>query len=175
MSTPQPLGAPFAVSNRILAASLMGALVVMGVALSFVLPREGSFPVVVLLVQLVAGVVVHVLLDAVGYRTPPLATGLTEEAAVAQARARWQAGMILRFALAELIAIVSIAAAFVLPEGDITVYLGGAVVSLVLMVVHVWPGARPVGKAATALEAGGTRSGLRETFGLSEPGPVQRL
>jgi len=115
------------------------------------------------------------LLDAVGYRTQPLASDLTEEAAVAQAQARWQAGMILRFALAELIAIVSIAAAFVLPEGDITVYLGGALVSLVLMVVHVWPGARPVGKAATALEAGGTRSGLRETFGLSEPGPVQRL
>ena len=42
------------------------------------------------------------------------------------------------------------------------------------MVVHVWPWARPVGKAADALEAGGRRSGLREAFGLA-PGPVQRL
>jgi hypothetical protein len=43
------------------------------------------------------------------------------------------------------------------------------------MAVHVWPWARPVGKVADALEAGGKRSGLRETFGLSSPGPIQRL
>jgi hypothetical protein len=83
--------------------------------------------------------------------------------------------MIMRFAIAEFVAIASVAAAFVLPDGSILTYLGGAVVSLVLMVVHVWPGARPVGKVADALEAGGRRSGLREAFGLSAPGPIQRL
>ena len=116
---------------------------------------------------MVAGVVAHGLLDAIGYRVPALAGDLTEEAAEAEARTRWQSGMILRFAISELIAIASMAAAFVLPDGDILVYAGGALVSLVLMVVHVWPWARPVGRTADALEAGGRRSGLREAFGLS--------
>ena len=167
MSSPQPVGAPFALSSRMLAASLMGALVVLGVALSVVLPPEGSFSIVVLLAQVVAGVVVHGLLEAIGYRMPALAGDLSDEAAEAEARTRWQSGMILRFAISELIAIASIAAAFVLPDGDILVYAGGALVSLVLMMVHVWPWARPVGRTADALEAGGRRSGLREAFGLS--------
>ena len=173
MSTPIPAAAPFAWSTRILAGSLMMALVFIGIAMSFVLPPEGSVSVVVLLIQLVAGVVAHGLVEAVGYRTPPLATDLSDEDAEAQARARWQSGMILRFAVSELIAIASLAAAFVLPEGDLLVYLGGAVVSLVLMGVHVWPWARPVGKVADALESGGKRSGLREAFGMSGPGPIQ--
>lgn len=175
MSTPLPAAAPFALTTRILAASLMGALVVMGVALSVVLPPEGSVSVVVLLVQVVAGLAAHWLLEAIGYRTPALAADLTDEAAAGQARTRWQAGMVLRFAISEFIAIASIAAAFVLPDGDIVTYLGGAIVSLVLMGVHVWPWSRPVGRTADALEAAGKASGLREAFGLSGPGPIQRL
>ena len=167
MSSPQPLGAPFAVSSRILAASLMGALVVLGVALSVVLPPEGSFSIVVLLAQVVAGVLVHGLLDAIGYRMPALPVDASDDAAEAEARTRWQSGMMLRFAISEFVAIASVAGAFVLPDGDILVYVGGALVSLVLMAVHVWPWARPVGRTADALEAGGRRSGLREAFGLS--------
>jgi hypothetical protein len=175
MTTPLPASAPFALSTRLLAGSLMGALVVIGVALSVVLPAPDTFPLAPLAVQVLAGVAAHLLLDAVGYRTPALATDLTDDQAAAQARTRWQALMIMRFAIAEFVAIASVAAAFVLPNGSILTYLGGAVVSLVLMVVHVWPGARPVGKVADALEAGGRRSGLREAFGLSAPGPIQRL
>ena len=174
MSSPNLVGA-FALSSRILAASLMGALVVVGVALSVVLPPQGSLSIVVLLAQLVVGVAAHGLLEAIGYRMPALAADLTDDAAEAEARTRWQSGMILRFAISEFIAIASIAAAFVLPDGDILVYVGGALVSLVLMVVHVWPWARPVGKTADALEAGGRRSGLREAFGVSSPGPIQQL
>lgn len=175
MSTPLPTSAPFALSTRVLAGSLMGALVVIGVALSVVLPAPESFPVTVLAVQVLAGVAAHVLIEAVGYRTPALSTSLTDDDAAAQARTRWQALMIMRFAIAEFVAIASLAAAFVLPDGSILTYLGGAVASLVLMVVHVWPGARPVGKVADALEAGGKRSGLREAFGRSAPDIVQRL
>lgn len=174
MSTPAP-AATFAQSARILAGSLMSALVFIGLALFFVLPPTGTVPVVALLVQLAAGVAVHLALDAIGYRVPPIAPGSTEEGAAAEARQRWQATMILRFALAEVIAILSVAAAFVLPDGDVVVYLGGAAVSLVLIAVHVWPGARPVGKVASALEAQGARSGLREAFGFSPEGPIQRL
>ena len=175
MSTPLPMPAPFALSTRILAGSLMGALVVIGVALSVVLPAPESVPLVTFGVQVVAGVAAHVLIETVGYRTPALPAGLSADDAAAEARTRWQGLMIMRFAIAELIAIASVAAAFVLPDGSILTYLGGAVVSLVLMVVHVWPGARPVGKVADALEADGARTGLREAFGGSAPGPIQRL
>ena len=164
MSSTSPSPAPFALTTRVLAASLMGALVVIGVALSFVLPVEGSLQVTVLLVQIVAGVLAHGLLDAIGYRTPPLATDLTEEEAAVQARTRWQTGMVLRFAIAEFIAIASLAAAFVLADGGLWTYAGGAAVSLVLMAIHVWPWSRPVGRTADALEANGRTSGLREAF-----------
>jgi hypothetical protein len=165
MSTPPPVNAPFALTTRIMAGSLMGALVVIGVALSTILPG-GGVSLVVVLVQVVAGLAAHGLLEAVGYRMPPLTAGLTDEDAAAQTRTRWQTGMILRFAISEFIAIASIAAAFVLEDGTIWTYLVGALVSLVLMGVHVWPWARPVGRTADALEAAGKRSGLRETFGV---------
>ena len=175
MSTPLPAAAPFASSTRILAGALMGALVMIGVALGAVVPLDAPVSPVVLGAQVAAGVVVHLLLEAIGYRTAPLSTALPDEQAAAQARTRWQTLMVMRFAIAESIAIASIAATFVLTDAGFVTYLGGAVVSLALMALHVWPGARPVGKVADALEADGRRSGLREVFGHSSPGPVQRL
>lgn len=175
MSTPQPAGTSFALSHRILTGALMGALVLIGVVLLFVLPIEETPPLWVPLAQVAVGVGLHLALEAVGYRTPPLDPSLDDAAAAAQATMRYQAGTILRFALCEAIAIASIAMAFVLPVGGWLIYATGAVVSLVLMWVHVWPSARPVGRFADALEAGGQRSGLREAFGLSSPGPIQRL
>lgn len=175
MSTPLPGPAPFALSARILAGALMGALVFMGVALSVVLHPDAPVSVTVLGAQLLAGAAAHLLIETVGYRTPALSPSLSDDEAAAQARTRWQSLMIMRFAIAEVVAIASIAAAFVLEDGGFVTYLGGAVVSLVLMAVHVWPGSRPVGKVADALEAGGKRSGLREAFGFSPSGPVQRL
>jgi len=177
MSTPLPDSASFAHSTRALAGSLIGAVVLVGVALAMVLPapEPGPGALVVLAVQVAAGVVAHLLLEAIGYRTPPLSSDLTDADAATQARTRWQSLMIMRFAITESIAIASIAAAFALADGSILTYLGGAAVSLALMLVHVWPGARPVGKVADALEADGRRSGLRESFGLSSSGAIQRL
>lgn len=80
----------------------------------------------------------------------------------------------LRFALCELIAIASLVLAFAL-EGGILTYAIGAVVSLALMAVHVWPWSRPVTKVANALEAAGRTSHLREAFGLAAPGPIQQF
>lgn len=174
MSTSQP-ATTFAASHRILVSALMGALVFIGVALFFVLPVDETPPVWFLAALLAAGVGLHVVLEGIGYRTPPLDPSLDDATAATQATTRYQAGTILRFALCEAVAIASIALAFVLPVGGWFVYAAGAVVSLVLMAVHVWPSARPVGKYADALEAGGQRSGLREAFGLSAPGPIQRL
>lgn len=165
-SATSPSGAQFAMSARILSSTLMGALVFIGVALVFVLPTDETPPLWVPLAQVAAGVAVHVALEAIGYRVQPLDPGQSDDDAAAAGRLRWQSAMILRFALSEFVALASIAAAFVLQTGGFLVYAVGALVSLVLMFVHVWPWARPVGRTADALEANGKASHLRQTFGL---------
>lgn len=173
-TTSPPTAAAFAQSVRTLSGALMAGLVVVGIALFFVLGTDDTPPLWLVVAQLGAGVGAHVLLEAVGYRTRPLDPDLDDAGAALAARAAWQTSMILRFALSEAIAIASLAAAFVL-EGGIMAYAVGAVVSLALMAVHVWPWARPVGKMADALEASGRRTGLREAFGVPAPGPIQQF
>ncbi|MDT0215354.1 hypothetical protein Q9R29_15790 [Rothia sp. ARF10] len=174
MTTTPPPAAPFAQSVRILAGALMAGLVFIGIAMLFVLGTDDTPPLWLVVAQLAAGVVVHLLLESVGYRVQPLDPDLSDADAETAARARWQSTMILRFALSEAIAIASLAAAFVV-EGGILAYAVGAVVSLALMAVHVWPSARPVRKVAAALEAAGRRTTLREEFGVPAPGPIQQF
>lgn len=151
-----------------MAATLMGALVMIAVVTFPVLAADGLGPVlpVALGAQVAAGLVVHVLLETIGYRLRPVAPGAAPEAAEQHSVAQYQQWMILRFALSEAIAILSLAAAFVV--GAYTVYLGGMVVSLVLLALHVWPGERTVGKSITALERSGGRSNLRQRLGLPD-------
>lgn len=176
MTTP-PLHATataFALSARTLTGSLMGALVLFGVVLSFVLGTSTTPPPWVPLVQLIAGVAIHFLVEAVGYRPEPLDAEMDDEEASAAGRLRWQSSMMLRFAMVEVIAIASVVVAFV-TDGGVWTYAGGALVSLALMAVHVWPGSRSVTRTAEALEADGRASFLRESFGLPAPGPVQQF
>lgn len=176
-TTPGPSAAQFATSTRILSGTLMGALLFLGLACFFVLPFDEAPPLWVPIAQVVAGIAVHTVLEAIGYHVAPLDASLTGDDATAQARAGWQSTMIVRFALSETIAILSLALAFVLSDGGFLIYAGGALVALVLMVVHVWPWARPVGKLADQLESAGQASGLREAFGAvgASSGPIQRL
>lgn len=176
MSVPlTPSGVPFALSTRLLSGSLMSAPLIMGMALFYVLPTDETPPVWVFLALVVAGVAIHVFLEAFGYRVQALDPSMSDDDAAAAGRVRWQSSMILRFALSEFVALASIVAAFVIEPGGFVGYAVGALVSLVLMIVHVWPWARPIGKTADALEAAGQPSYLREAFGLSAPGPFQRL
>lgn len=177
-ATPTPPSASFAMSQRSLVGSLMSGLVLVAFAIYFVFVGQGdvwaSPPLYVPVAQLVAGLTAHFLMETVGYRVAALDRSLSEEDAATRARQAWQTTMILRFALSELVAIASLAAAFVVTDGGYLTYLGGMLVSLVLMGVHVWPSARPVDRIAAALEQGGRSSHLRETFGLDSSGPVQR-
>lgn len=161
-------------STRIQSGAFMGALVVIGVVMSFVLGTDGTPPLWVPLAQLVAGIAVHFLVEAVGYRPEPLDPAMSDQEATSAGRIRWTSSMTLRMALIEAIAIVSLVGAFVLDRG-IWTYAGGALVSLALMAVHVWPGSRPVTKTADALDADGKPSFLREAFGLPTPGPYQQF
>jgi hypothetical protein len=168
-------------TTRILAGGLMGALVVMAIALYVVLSATtdiaASPPLWLVGAQVAAGLSVHYLNEAAGYRTTAIAPGTAREEAAAQARLAFQSAMIRRFAFSEVIAIASIAAAFIVTSGGFLGYVSGALVSLALMVVHVWPWARPVARTAASLERDGGRSYLLEEFGFSGPdgGAIQRL
>ncbi|MEO7269379.1 MAG: hypothetical protein ABIW49_09275 [Knoellia sp.] len=177
MTTTPPAADPataFALSARMLSGSLMGALVFLGVAMSFVLGTAASPPVWVPLAQILAGAVMYFVVEAIGYRPQPLDPGMSDVDAATAGRVRWQSSMILRFALIEVIAIVSLVAAFVI-DGGVWTYAVGALVSLALMAVHVWPGVRSISRTADALEAQGRTSFLREAFGLPAPGPLQQF
>ena len=168
--------------HRVLAGSLAGGVLVLAVAMWFVLGSEDdalAAPPLALLVALlvalpVIGVAVHVVLDVIGYRPAPLDPALPADEAVREAMVRYQAGTVLRFAVSEAVAIVAIAASFVVSSGGYLLVLGGCAVTLALVAVHVWPWRRPVDRTATALERDGARSGLREAFGVGTSGGVIR-
>jgi hypothetical protein len=156
---------------RILALRLMGALPVIGVVLWAVLSATQDVwalpPPWLMLAQVAAGVSVHFFNEAAGRRTPPIVAGLPREEAETTSRLAFQSAMVERFAFSEAIAIVSLAAAFWLAEGGILGYVTGALVSLALMVLHVWPTPRAVERTAAALERDGGTSYLREALGLA--------
>ena len=164
--------------HRVLAGSLTGGVLVLAVAMWFVLgSTDGALaaPPVALLVALpVAGAAVHVVLDAIGYRPDPLDPALAAEEAVREAMVRYQSGTVLRFAVSEAVAIVAIAASFVVARGGYVLVLAGCAVTLALVAVHVRPWRRPVDRTASALERDGARSGLREAFGVGSSGGVVR-
>jgi hypothetical protein len=164
--------------HRVLAGSLVGGVLVLAVAMWFVLGSADdalATPPLALLVALpVIGVVVHVVLDVIGYRPAALDPDLPADEAAREAMVRYQAGTVLRFAVSEAVAIVAIAASFVVSSGGYLLVLGGCAVTLALVAVHVWPWRRPVDRTATALERDGARSGLREAFGVGTSGGVIR-
>jgi hypothetical protein len=164
---------------RTLAGSMMGSLVVIAVALYFVLvtPAHGleAPPLWLLGAQVAAGVVVHLVVESVGYRARAIPPGTSEAEARILAAGAFTSGTMLRFALCESIALASVAAAFLVESGGYAGYLTGAAVSLLLMSVHAWPGEGPISKTLTSLERDGARSYLREYLGLGTVGPIQEL
>lgn len=167
--------------SRVLAASTIGTLVVLGVVSYVVLaPDPGDLaapPWWLLVAQALAGVALHLLLDAVGYRTPAVRPGTPPEEAQRAGVAAYTSRTVVRLALSETVALVSLALAFAGDAEDWPGYVTGALVSVALLVVHVWPWSRPVDRTRASLERDGARVPLREAFRL-EPkltGPIQEL
>jgi hypothetical protein len=155
---------------QVLAGATIGFLVMMGV-LSYSLLASGETltapPWVLVGAQLVAGLVVHLVCESVGYRVPAVPPGTPEAEGTRLGVAAYQSRALLRIALSEAIAVASLAGAFVVGGGGAwPLYLVGAGVSVVLLAVHGWPWSRPVDRIETALERDGARVGLREAFGL---------
>ena len=87
------------------------------------------------------------------------------------------AGLVLRGALSESVAIASLALAFIVTEGPFVTYLGGAVVSLLLFALHAYPSERTISRTEASLERDGGTSYLRHRLGLppASTGPIQEL
>jgi hypothetical protein len=166
---------------RILAGALMGALLVIGVALYLVLSATSDVgelpPLWVVGAQIAAGGSMHYLLEATGYRTTAIPPGTPRQDAEPRALVAFQSALIRRFAFSEFIAMASVVVAFVIHQGQFLAYVSGAFVSLALMIVHVVPWARPIARTAASLDRDGGRSYLLEALGLPGPeaGPIQRL
>lgn len=153
-------------SLRILALTLMGALVFIGIALYFVLgTQENAFALPAtwaLVAVVVIGAGSNVMIPLVGYQAPAIDATAPRQ----RYTGAFQSGMILRFAFAESTAIISIALAFVVVDGGMLLYLIGAAISLVTMAVHVYPSEAAVERFRARLEREGGTSYLREDLGL---------
>jgi hypothetical protein len=97
------------------------------------------------------------LVGAVGYRTEAVAPGTPPNEVAAVVLPRFQSLMILRMAVTEVVAIASIALAFIAPRGGFAVILLGVVLAEALMWWHVVPNQTQVRRVQQALEARGAR------------------
>jgi len=166
--------------TQMLVGSLMGSLVILAIVLVFVLPADHRFdapPPWLLATQFLAGGIVHLVVESVGYRTPAIDAETDEATAAMESFAAYNSATILRFALAEVVALASFASAFVIEDGSVFFYVTGGIISLGLIGFHAWPWARPVDRTIASLERAGGRSHLRERLGLPPTvgGAIQEL
>lgn len=156
---------------RILAVALMGALVVIGVALSRVVgphtkDRDGNLvhthtPSVWIYLGIVGlGLVAAVLAQTFGYRIPALPPNLDPTESRAAGLQAYQQSMILRFAMSESVAIVAIALVFASRSNTFLPYVVAAVIAELLMAYHVWPSESLIRRVQERLDRNGGRSDL---------------
>lgn len=155
-------------SAQMLALAFMSMIVVLGLVVYLSLPdADLALPsAYVIGGQVVAGVVVALILSTIGFRVAPVTPGTAPEKAKGEALQKHQTSMILRLVLSELIALVSLALAFVLTEGQVMTYAIGGVISLALMAVFAYPSAGNIRRVEASLDSAGAQSRLAEAFGV---------
>ncbi|WP_460810431.1 hypothetical protein [Microlunatus endophyticus] len=119
-----------------------------------------------LLVPVVLGVVAFLLQNLAGFRAAAIPVGTPRRSYVAD----FQSKLFLRLALAEAVMIVCMALAFVFLDTGFGVFVLGALITEILLVVNGWPSERVIEKYRRALERDGGQSWLREDLGLSTSG-----
>lgn len=150
---------------RIVALAVMWGLVVLAFVVYFAFSgRDGAYdapPLAALAAPPIAGLVVHALLESIGYRVPSLEVDHDTAEVMRLAGLRYTSALARRMVLCEFIALASLAGAFVVDEGGFTVYVVGAAVSLALLAVHGWPSERSIAKVEASLERREVTSHLR--------------
>lgn len=151
--------------------AVMGALVVLAVLFGgVVLGLHGYPPTWVPWLLGALAVAAHLLCTVVGYRVPAVSPATPAAEAATAGRLAFQQSTFLRLAICEAVAVVGIVLAFaVTPRTGMTVVIG-VVLSLALLLLHVWPGARVVGRVERSLDRDGGRSYLTDTMHGREPG-----
>ena len=158
---------------RFLVGAVIGALFLMAVALMFVLGL-GAPPMLSVALLLLLGAGAYFLLESVGYRVKAVDPNQSEDAARQEGMKQFQSSLVRRLAIAESVAVIAILLAFI--AKTVIIYDVGASVSILLLMIHVWPSERSVDRVVTGLEREGAQTGLRELLGYGEPqdGPVTR-
>jgi F0F1-type ATP synthase membrane subunit c/vacuolar-type H+-ATPase subunit K len=158
---------------RYLVGAVIGALFLMAVALMFVLGL-GAPPALSVALLLLVGAGLYFLIETVGYRVKAVPAHLTGDAARQEGMKQFQSSLMRRLGMAESVAIIGILLAFL--AHTVLIYDVAASVSILLLMIHVWPSERSVNRVVTGLEREGAQTGLREMLGFGEPqdGPVTR-
>ncbi len=174
MTDPMPNTAQYANTYRVMSLMMSSFVVVVAGVATFALTSPEVLPdqPLLLLVPPVVAAVLHLLVETIGYRTPALAPDATSDARLRAAQGGWQTVSILRLALTESLALLGLAAAFVISDGGVSILWVSAVLSLALMLFHGYPWSRPVLKVTAAQEANGVVSPLPEIFGVTRPDTV---
>lgn len=174
MSTPARRPNTAAIQTlKILVGSVVGALFLMAVALSFVL-GFGAPPLWAVVVLLALGVLAHLVMESRGYRAAPVPLSLDRDAARAAGMAAFRSTLVMRLAISESVAFIGLVLAFAAGK-TVLIYDVGAAVTVLLMALHVWPSLRTVDRVVANLEKDGADTGLRELLGFGGPGgPIQR-
>ncbi|NYI78145.1 hypothetical protein [Nocardioides panzhihuensis] len=158
---------------RMLVLTFMSMLVVLGVVVALSVPEADlTLPsAYVIGGQVAAGVVIFVLCSTIGFRAVPITPGTDSDKATREGLQRQQTSMFLRLVLSEIVALVSLALAFVLTEGQLMTYVIGGLISLALMAFFAYPSTRNIRRVEASLDSAGARSRLAEAFGVGE-GPA---
>lgn len=158
--------APQARALNLIASSLMAAPVIIGVIVVVLGGTDGGAPgLIPTAVPIVAGLLAAFGISTIGFRVQPLDLNTVGSAAQTAALQRFSSGFFLRFALAEVPALVALALTFAFPPVNVFAYLPGGLFALLLMVVFVRPSRTNVGRIERALDGYGARSNLSAAFG----------
>ena len=171
MTTPATMPASPLRALQTTVGAVMGGLVVLAVVFGgFVLGLHGYPPTWVPWLLGALAVVAHVLCTLVGYRVPAVAPATTPQEAAVAGRTALQQSTFVRLAICEAVGVVGIVLAFaVTPRTGMTVVIG-VVLSLALLLLHVWPGDRVLGRVERSLDGDGGRSYLTDTMHGRQPG-----
>lgn len=144
-----------------MAYTLMSAVVMIGVVLIFITPGR-PVELLPMVVGVALGAIIAGTMRVVGYQQQPLP--LDKPVSATAALAAYRSGMMLRFALAESVALISFALTVGF-RGNVVSYLPGAAISLVLLFLDVLPNRTNVRRVEERLDRDGARSGLSALFG----------
>lgn len=152
---------------RTIAISYLGAIPMIGIALTFMVPSDdpwGTPDLLGILLPIVVGAACWAAILTIGLRVPALPADAPIDPGAGIAS--YQASMFVRIAFATLPAILSVALLFALPHATLVTYAIGAVISLVLIAVYVYPNRYNVALVERRLDRHGARSLLAAGLGL---------